>query len=266
MVLTKSELIASLQKEVRILLHLVTKIDTAVLYYRPTPQQRSTIELLTYLTNMGPTLVRYAKGHTLDAAAMSAAIEKANLRSFDETVTALAAHSDLYVQLLADMSDDDFRAEITGIDGRPTTRRHFMVNHVIGQCAAYRMQLFLYLKACGRRRPEYDEPLGGDGRSHARVGRAEVRSGEESRRECCSYSPFLCSGGFKCRQPRRSPRQCLSPTPCSRISGCRSQPKAIRRLRGSRQRSGCCPLQCWCPRFSSSTLGAPSTTQSLSSS
>ena len=25
-----------------------------------------------------------------------------------------------------------------------------MVNHVIGQCAAYRMQLFLYLKACGR--------------------------------------------------------------------------------------------------------------------
>jgi hypothetical protein len=44
MVLTKSELIASLQKEVRILLHLVTKIDPAALEYRPTPQQRSTIE------------------------------------------------------------------------------------------------------------------------------------------------------------------------------------------------------------------------------
>ena len=25
-----------------------------------------------------------------------------------------------------------------------------MVNHVLGQLAAYRMQLFLYLKACGR--------------------------------------------------------------------------------------------------------------------
>jgi len=24
------------------------------------------------------------------------------------------------------------------------------VNHVVGQCAAYRTQLFLYLKACGR--------------------------------------------------------------------------------------------------------------------
>jgi DinB superfamily len=150
MVLTKSELIASLQKEVHILLHLVTKIDPAALDYRPTSQQRSTIELLRYLTNMGPTLVRYAKGQPLDAAAMSAAIETANLRSFDETVTALAAHSDVYVQLLADMSDDDFRAETTGFDGLPTTRGHFMVNHVIGQCAAYRMQLFLYLKACGR--------------------------------------------------------------------------------------------------------------------
>ena len=150
MVLTKSELIASLQKEVRILLHLVTKIDPAALDYRPTPQQRSTIELLRYLTNMGPTLVRYAKGQPLDAAAISVAIETANMRSFDETVTALAAHADVYVQLLADMSDDDFRAETTGFDGLPTTRGQFMVNHVIGQCAAYRMQLFLYLKACGR--------------------------------------------------------------------------------------------------------------------
>ena len=26
----------------------------------------------------------------------------------------------------------------------------FIVNHVLGQCAAYRTQLFMYLKACGR--------------------------------------------------------------------------------------------------------------------
>lgn len=50
MVLTKSELVASLQNEVRILLHLASKIDRAKLDYRPTPNQRSTIELLQYLT------------------------------------------------------------------------------------------------------------------------------------------------------------------------------------------------------------------------
>lgn len=150
MVLTKFELITLLQKEVRVLLHLVSKIDSAMLDYRPTPKQRSTIELLRYLTNMGPTLVRYAKGRPLDAAAMAEAIEAADARDFDETVIALAAQADVYVELLADMSDDDFRGPTTGFDGLPVTRGQFLVNHVIGQCAAYRMQLFLYLKACGR--------------------------------------------------------------------------------------------------------------------
>jgi hypothetical protein len=38
-VLSKSELIASLQNEVHILLHLASKIDRAQLEYRPTPKQ-----------------------------------------------------------------------------------------------------------------------------------------------------------------------------------------------------------------------------------
>jgi hypothetical protein len=143
-------MIALLQREVRILLHLITKIDAASLDYRPTPKQRSTLELLRYLTNMGPTLIRYAKGQPLDASAMTAAVETAKARSFDETVKTLAAHADLYVQLLSDMSDDDFRAETNGFDGLPVTRGQFMVYHVLGQLAAYRTQLFLYLKACGR--------------------------------------------------------------------------------------------------------------------
>ena len=56
MVLTKPELIGSLQNEVRILLHLTTKVDRGKLDYRPTPKQRSTLELLQYLTIMGPSL------------------------------------------------------------------------------------------------------------------------------------------------------------------------------------------------------------------
>jgi hypothetical protein len=150
MVLIKSELIASLQKEVRILLHLANKIDRAALDYRPTPKQRSTIELLRYLTMMGPMLVRYAKGDPMDASAMSEAVQVAEARNFEQTLAAIAVHSETYAALLTDMSDDDFRAETKGFDGSPTTRGQFLVNHVIGQCAAYRMQLFLYLKACGR--------------------------------------------------------------------------------------------------------------------
>src|SRR5262245_2211640 len=150
MVLTKTELIALLHKEVRLLQHLITKIDPAMIDYRPTPKQRSTIELLKYLTNMGPSLIRYAQGRPLDTDAMNTAVATANARSFDETVAALAAHADVYQDLLADMTDDDFRGQTAWFDGSPVTRGQFMAFHVLGQCAAYRTQLFLYLKACGR--------------------------------------------------------------------------------------------------------------------
>src|SRR5437870_408458 len=45
MILTTPELIATLQHEVRILLHLARKVEPPMLDYRPTPKQRSALEL-----------------------------------------------------------------------------------------------------------------------------------------------------------------------------------------------------------------------------
>jgi hypothetical protein len=149
MVLTKSELVASLQNEVRILLHLASKIDRAKLDYRPTPKQRSMIELLKYLTMMGPALVQAAKVGAFDPAAWTAAEQAAEARDFDQTLAAIAAHTDAYATLLSDVSDADLRAEIE-VFGDRSTRGAFLVNVVLCGCAAYRTQLFLYLKACGR--------------------------------------------------------------------------------------------------------------------
>jgi hypothetical protein len=149
MVLTKPELIAALQNEVRILLHLASKIDRDKLDYRPTPKQRSTIELLRYLSVMGPRWLQYARAGAFDSAAWTAADQAAQARDFDQAVAAIATHTDAYATLLADISDADLRAEIDAI-GVKTTRGAFIVNFVLCDCAAYRMQLFLYLKACGR--------------------------------------------------------------------------------------------------------------------
>ena len=149
MVLTKSELIASLQNEVRILLHLAGKIERAQLDYRPTPKQRSTLELVQYLTIMGPALLQAAKAGTFDLAAWAAAEQAAAARDFDQTLAALGRHTDDYPALLADVSDADLRAEIEMFGGK-ATRGAFIVNQVLTGCAAYRTQLFLYLKACGR--------------------------------------------------------------------------------------------------------------------
>ena len=150
MVLTKSELLASLQNEVRILSHLVSKIDRAKLDYRPSPKQRSTIELLKYLSIMGPGLVQAAKAGGFDPTAWTASQKTAEARDFDQTIAVIAAHGDAYATLLADVSDADLRAEVDGLDGKKTTRGAVFVNLVLSGCVAYRMQLFLYLKACGR--------------------------------------------------------------------------------------------------------------------
>jgi hypothetical protein len=150
MVLTKPELVAALQKEARILLHLAGKLDIAQLDYRPTPKQRSALELLRYLSFMGPALVATAKDGKFDGDAWKADMEAADKRNLDETLNVIAALPDKYDRLLADMSDADFRAEMTGFDGNKLSRGAFIVSLVIGGHTAYRTQLFLYLKSCGQ--------------------------------------------------------------------------------------------------------------------
>ena len=152
MVLSKSELIASLQNEVRILLHLAHKIDRSTLDYRPTPKQRTTLELLRYMSMMGPMMIKYglAKGGEFDRDAWTVEAKAAEARDFDQTLATISAQTDEYVKLFAEVTDDDFRSEITVFDGSKMTCGNYLVNSVLGGCAAYRLQLFLYLKACGQ--------------------------------------------------------------------------------------------------------------------
>ena len=149
MVLSKSELISALQHEVRILVHLAGKVDRAQLDYRPTAKQRSTLELLQYLSMMGPALVEVAQTSVFDPARWTVAEKHAAGLAFDETVAAIAALHDTYTRVLGDLSDDDYRTVVTVWD-IPTTRGAFIVAYVLCGHAAYRTQLFGYLKSCGR--------------------------------------------------------------------------------------------------------------------
>jgi hypothetical protein len=104
MVLTKAELIGALQHESHILLHLASKVDRAQLDYRPTARQRSTIELLRYLSLMGPQLTSACVTGTFDTAAYGAANEAAQARDLDALMAEIATHSATYAALLADVS------------------------------------------------------------------------------------------------------------------------------------------------------------------
>jgi hypothetical protein len=152
MVLTKEELIASLQNEVRILVHLAGKVDNSKLDYRPTPKQRSTLELLQYMAIMGPTQVAVIKAGVFNRAALSAAWgppeADAKSMTFDQAVSAIQKQSDEYVRLFSGWTEADFRGEID-MFGTKATRGSLLVNLVLSGYAAYRTQLFCYLKSCG---------------------------------------------------------------------------------------------------------------------
>ena len=150
MVMTKAELVQSLQNEVRLVLHLATKVDRTKLDYRPTPKQRSTLELLQYISMMGPAYITYIKTRSKDPSIWTNAADAAAKRDFDATVAAIGGLHDQYAALLADLSDADLRTESISADGTTTTKGSSLVNGVLCGCAAYRTQLFLYLKSCGR--------------------------------------------------------------------------------------------------------------------
>jgi len=149
MVLTKPELIASLQHEVRILQHLASKVEPTMRDYRPTPKQRSVLELLQYMTIMGPQLVKAVTGGGFDVPRWMEAEAAAKARDFDQTVKELEGQSEIYASGLGAITDEQFREEIE-MFGRKMSRGSFIVNMILGGHAAYRTQLFLYLKSCGR--------------------------------------------------------------------------------------------------------------------
>jgi len=149
MVLTKPELVEQLHKEVRILIHLAGKLERDQADYRPTPKQRSALELLRYLSFMGPAVVSAAKNGAFDGAAWQAEVAAAEKRNLHETVAVIEKLPEKFDQLLAGMSDADFRADMTGFDGKKLSRGLFIVSVALGGYAAYRTQLFCYLKSCG---------------------------------------------------------------------------------------------------------------------
>ena len=153
MVLSKEELQGALQNEVRILLHLAGKVDKSKVDYRPTKTQRSTLELLQYLSIMGPSLLAILKTGKFDRETLGAifgpAEAAAKKMDFDQTVAAIQKQSGDYTRLLAEWTDADFRAPID-MFGNQTTRGALIVNLILGGHAAYRTQLFCYLKSCGR--------------------------------------------------------------------------------------------------------------------
>jgi hypothetical protein len=138
-----------MQKEVRILVHLCSKVTPEMSEYRPTPKQRSTMELLRYLTGMGPILVSSIKKGEFLVDAWNAAQSRAETLDFDAVVERLQALSAGYAEAIDGFSDEELQSPIQ-LFGHTANRGAMLVDLVVCGHAAYRTQLFCYLKSCGR--------------------------------------------------------------------------------------------------------------------
>jgi hypothetical protein len=153
MVLTKDELVAALRNEVRLVLHLASKVEPGKLDYRPSANQRSLLEVLRYFVLVGPIHLRGALADKFDINAWrdawrtgEATVNTMNLEEVKEAIGKLPA---LFTELLSECPDTRLRAEYE-MFGSKRSRGAWIVYLVLCHYSAYRMQTFLYLKASGR--------------------------------------------------------------------------------------------------------------------
>lgn len=147
--ITKQQYQESLLHEIKVIKHLATKALPETYDYKPTEGQRTTLELMQYLSHIGGTLLEAViKEVRPDFAGVGAKAQEVTPENF-------ASHMDAQAEkiktLLAEMPDADVNKEydMWG-NGHPQTKGVLLIDSILKNMVAYRMQLFLYIKASGR--------------------------------------------------------------------------------------------------------------------
>jgi len=146
--LTKDQLVASLRHENKIIKHLATKLRPGMLGYRPSPKQRSMLELMQYLTCCIHSPARMIADGNWDAhEAIEGAAKSVTTENFDRALDAQLA---AIAAIIEGIPHADFLGRKTEMPwGAPCTVGEGLVNMLVKCLTAYRMQFFLYLKAAG---------------------------------------------------------------------------------------------------------------------
>lgn len=145
---TKAAFLRSLKHEAKVIKHLVAQVPADQLDYRPTPGQRSTLELIRYLSFSLGGSAQYAFSGTWDHWAACEATGK------DVTVANFAKVMDRQIKgiekLLAKHGDAALKRKQTKHwAGTQLDLSEGLIEMILKPAVAYRMQLFLYAKASG---------------------------------------------------------------------------------------------------------------------
>jgi hypothetical protein len=143
--ITKEQYIKSFVKELEIIKHLAEKITPEMLEYRPTEKQRSTLELMQYL------------GH-ISATAILSFIDPVNNNygelakakdfiTFENFISKIDEQIKVVTSEVEALTDEQLNTEVAFFGMNEKLSMHLL--NALKWITAYKMQLFLYIKANG---------------------------------------------------------------------------------------------------------------------
>ncbi len=155
---TKEQVWKSLASEIRIIKHLGKKIPEGKEGYRPSESQRSILELLQYLSATGSSMMKILLTEDAKSAEVYESFKQGvTVANFSEKMD---AQEEDMKETFMKFTDEDLTKEFD-FYGTLTKAEH-IVEKILKGFAAYRMQLFLYIKANGVHVTTYDVWAGVD--------------------------------------------------------------------------------------------------------
>jgi hypothetical protein len=144
----KTQLLDAIATEIRVVRHLASRLPKGTLDWRPSASQRSTLELLQYLSTGSIDLTKAMLSGTWDVASVTAKAPK-TLR-FEEFDAAMERQERQIRALIEPLRDEDLANRPAMLPtGETTNLGASLINVVLRALVGYRMQLFLYAKASG---------------------------------------------------------------------------------------------------------------------
>jgi hypothetical protein len=147
-VITKDQLAASLTRECDICRHLFTKLGPAAHDYRPSPGQRSTTDLLRYLSYCGIAGVRsMAEKNWKIFAERAERAKEMPAAEFPAAMDRQKREIEAFFESVSDQTLGTQEAQVPGGGTLPLGAA--IMSGPLKWLTAYKMQLFLYAKATG---------------------------------------------------------------------------------------------------------------------
>lgn len=146
--MNRQQLLQSMHHEIRAAKHLFGKLPAGALDYRPAPGQRSTLELLRYLTYCGIGTAKASLAGSFEAVKPYA--QAAASMPAEEFPAAMDRQAAALKEAIEGVSDADYaERDMTLAPMIQGKLCEALTNTSLKFLTAYRMQLFLYAKASG---------------------------------------------------------------------------------------------------------------------